>query len=58
MVVASSCLAFRALITQARKELSKNFSFNQCHTKTFAFFSSGKLLYKSNRKLFSCVCIA
>ena len=43
MVVASSCLAFRALITQARKELSKNFSFNQCHTKTFAFFFLGKV---------------
>ena len=35
----------------------KNFSFNQCHTKSFAFFS-GNLFYKSNRKLFSCVCIA
>ena len=36
----------------------KNFSFNQCHTKSFAFFFAGKLFYKSNRKLFSCVCIA
>ena len=35
----------------------KNFSFNQCHTKSFAFFL-GKLFYKSKRKLFSCVCIA
>ena len=38
---------------------SKNFSFNLCHTKSFAFFSQeGKLFYKSNRQLFSCVCIA
>ena len=36
----------------------KNFPFNQCHTKSFAFFFAGKLFYKSNRKLFSCVCIA
>ena len=36
----------------------KNFSFNQCSKQErFAFFS-GKLFYKSNRKLFSCVCIA
>ena len=35
----------------------KNFSFNRCHTKSFAF-CFGKLFYKSNRKLFSCVCIA
>ena len=36
----------------------KNFSFNQCHTKSFPFFFLGKLFYKSDRKLFSCVCIA
>ena len=35
----------------------KNFSFNQCHTKRFCVFFSGKLFYKSNRNLFSCVCI-
>ena len=36
----------------------KNFSFNQCSKQeSFAFFS-GKLFYKSNRKLFSCVCIS
>ena len=35
----------------------KNFSFNQCHNKECCFFS-GKLFDKSNRKLFSCVCIA
>ena len=35
----------------------ENFSFNQCHTKSFAFFFSGKLFNTSNRKLFSCVCI-
>ena len=29
----------------------KNFSFKQCHTKSFAFFLE-KLFYKSNRKLF------
>ena len=36
----------------------KNFSFNQCHNKEFCFFFSGKLFYKNDRKLFSCVCIA
>ena len=35
----------------------KNFSFDQWHNKEFCVFSSGKLFYKSNRKLFSCVCI-
>ena len=35
----------------------KNFSVNQCHAKSFAFFFSGKLFYKSNRKLFSSICI-
>ena len=36
----------------------KNFSFYQCSKQErFAFFS-GKLFYKSNRKLFSCVCIS
>ena len=36
----------------------KNFSFNQCFKQeSFAFFW-GKLFYKSNRKLFSCVCIS
>ena len=34
----------------------ENFSFNQSHTKSLRF-SSGKLFYKSNRKLFSWVCI-
>ena len=52
MVVASSCLAFRALITQARKELSKNFSFNQCHTKTFAFFSRESYCVKAIENFF------
>ena len=38
----------------------KNFSFNQCHNKEFqfAFVLRIKLIYKSNRKLFSCICIA
>ena len=31
----------------------KNFSFNQCHNKEFFCFFSGKLIYKSSRKLFS-----
>ena len=36
----------------------KNFSFNQCsEQESFAFFS-WKLCYKSNRKLFPCVCIS
>ena len=51
------------LITRARLRgqdfaTGNNFSFNQCRTKSFAFFSPGKLFYKSNRTLFSCVCIA
>ena len=50
------------VITRARLRgqdftTGKNFSFNQCHTKSFAFFL-GNLFYKSNRKRFSCVCIA
>ena len=36
----------------------KNLSFNQySKQESFAFFI-GKVIYKSNRKLFSCVCIA
>ena len=55
--------AKQELITRARLRgqdfaTGKNFSFNQCHTKSFAFFFSGKLFYNSNRKLYSCVCIA
>ena len=34
-------------------ETGKNFSFNQCHNKEICVFFSGKLIYKSNRKLFS-----
>ena len=36
----------------------KNFRFNQYHNKEFLSFFSVKVFYKSNRKLFSCVCIA
>ena len=59
---AKHLFAKQELITRARLRgqdfaTGKNFSFNQCHTKSFAFFFSGKLFYKSNRKLFSCVCI-
>ena len=36
----------------------KNFSFNQCHNKEFCVFSREIYFYKSNRRLFSCVCIA
>ena len=48
--------AKQELITRARLRgqdfaTGKNFSFNQCRTKSFAFFL-GKLFYKSNRKLF------
>ena len=48
------------LITGARLRgqdfaTGKNFSFNQCHKRVLRFFS-GKVFYKSNRKLFSCVC--
>ena len=51
--------AKQGLITHARLlgqdfATGKYFSFNQCR---FAF-SWGKLFYKINRKLFSCVCIA
>ena len=54
--------AKQELITRARLRgqdfaTGKNFSFNQSHTKSFAFFSR-ESYYKSNRKLFSCVCIA
>ena len=35
----------------------KNFTFNQCHNKELCVFLSEKSFYKSNRKLFSCVCI-
>ena len=94
MVVASSCLAFRALITQARIGKSfrvqnstsllyllipssaetwkivtkkvitrarlrgqdfatgKNFSFNQCHTKSFAFFSRENYFIKAIENFF------
>ena len=111
MVVASSCLAFRAPITQARilpipssaetwkivtKRLSqfffasagilseenpyvakhlfakqelitharlrgqdfatgKNFSFNQCHTKSFAFFSRESYFIKAIENFFLCL---
>ena len=56
--------AKQELITRARLRVQdfgtgKNFCFNQCHNKEFlSFFFSVKLFYKSNRKLFSCVCIA
>ena len=58
---AKHLFAKQELITCARIRgqdfaTGKNFSFNQCHTKSFAFFFSGKLFYKSNRKLFSCLC--
>ena len=36
----------------------ENFSFNQRHNKEFCVFVSRKLIYKTNRKLFSCICIA
>ena len=50
------------LITRARLRVQdfatgKNFSFNQCHNKEFCVFSRGKWFCKSNRELFSCVCI-
>ena len=34
----------------------KNFSFNQCSEQESFAFCSWKLFYKSNRKLFSCLC--
>ena len=60
---AKHLFAKQELITRARLRgqdfaAAKNFSFNQCLTKEFCVFFSGKLFYKSNRKLFSCVCIA
>ena len=49
-------------ITRARAKLrvqdfetGNNFSFNQCHNKEICVFFSGKLIDKSNRKLFSCM---
>ena len=36
----------------------KNFSFNQWFKQESLAFFSGKLFYKRNRKLFSCVCVA
>ena len=51
-------LIMRARLRGQDFATGKNFSFNQCHTKSFAFFFSRKLFYKRNRKLFSCVCIA
>ena len=55
--------AKQELITRARLRVQdfgtgKNFCFNQCHNKEFWFFFSVKLFYESNRKRFSCVCIA
>ena len=71
MVVTSRCFAFRALITQAR--IWKSFRVQNSASllrlvrisplisaiqRVLPFFFAGKLFYKSNRKLFSCVCIA
>ena len=58
---AKHLFAKQELITRARLRwqdfaTGKNFSSNQCLTKICVFFS-GKLPYKSERKLFSCVCI-
>ena len=55
--------AKQELITRARLRVQdfgtgKNFCFNQCHNEEFWFFFSVKLFYESNRKRFSCVCIA
>ena len=36
----------------------KNFSFNQCHTKSFAFFSRESYFIKAIENFFSCVCIS
>ena len=36
----------------------KNLSFNQFSKQESFAFSSGKLFYNSNRKLFPCVCIS
>ena len=57
-------LAKQEMITGARLRVQdfvtgKNVSFNQSHDKEFyLIFFSGRLFYKSNRKLFSGVCIA
>ena len=56
-------LAKQELITRARLRVhdfttGENFSFNQRHNKEFCVFVSRKLIYKTNRKLFSCICIA
>ena len=55
--------AKQELITRARLRVhdfttGENFSFNQRHNKEFCVFVSRKLIYKTNRKLFSCICTA
>ena len=64
MVVASSCLAFRALITPyfakhlfAKQELItrarfRGQDFNQCHTKSFVFFSRESCFIKAIENFF------
>ena len=53
----ASFFAKQELITHARLRAQdfatgKNFFPNKCDNKEFCFFSQGKLIYKSNRKLF------
>ena len=60
---AKHLFAKQELITRARLRgqdfaTGKNFSFNQCHTKSFAFFSRESYLKKTIENFFSCVCIA
>ena len=55
--------AKQGLITRVRLRVQdfgtgKYFCFNQCHNKEFLSVFLSKVIYKSNRKLFSCVCIA
>ena len=58
---AKHLFAKQELITRARLRgqdfaTGKNFSFNQCHTKSFAFFSRESYFIKAIENFFSCVC--
>ena len=49
---------YACMTSWTRFATGKNFSFNQCHTKSFAFFSRESYFIKAIEKLFSSVCIA
>ena len=58
IIFAKQELITRAKLLEQGLATGENFSFNQCHYKEYCvFFFSGKLIYKINGKLFSCICI-